>query len=206
MPVPPIEGAELRAELAQPITPYNAQKTMQITFKISLKDFFAAQALHAKRSEISFVGYCTARYFYPFLGVCILAFELTPHPSRGSQNMHLFSIACGIFLILLPVYLYYVTRRAYKRSMSGSGACTVDFSTEFLRTTGEHSKSEIKWSAIRSFSEDKACFLLYLAPARFLILPKRFCSSTQVDELRALFGECVQPQVSEGKNANSPAN
>jgi len=172
-------------------SPYNSHKTMQITFTVSLKDYTAAQKLHAKRSEISFLGYCTARYFYPFFGVFILAFELTPHHSSSSSNSHFLSVACGVFLILLPAYIYFATRRSYVRTMSGGGACTAEFTPEAIRTVGAHSKSEVQWSAIRNFSEDERCFLLYLAPGRFLILPKRACASGQIEELRALFASCI---------------
>jgi hypothetical protein len=143
---------------------------------------------------MAFVGYCVARYFYPFLGICALIFEFTPHHSVGSQQSKVLSVFCGLVLCLIPVYIRVMTRRAFYRSRIGSGDCTIDFNPELIRTSGPNSKSEIKWSAIQSFNEDGNAFLLYLAPSRFLIIPKRACSAKQIDELRSLLVEKIKPE------------
>jgi hypothetical protein len=62
-----------------------------------------------------------------------------------------------------------------------------------IRCKGEHSKSEIEWCAIQSFSEDESLFLLYLAPGRFLAIPKRVCTTEQIEELRLLFQRQIKP-------------
>ena len=170
-------------------------RQMHITYSLNRKDYFAGQKLHAKRSELSFLGYCTSRYFYPFIGVCILAFEFTPHHAGGTRNPQPFSVACAVLLLLLPVYVHFMARRAFARTKSGSGDCTVNFTPEMILTSGAHSKSEVQWSAIQSSSEDEKCFLLYLAPGRFLVVPKRACTPLQIEELQALFSNCITPVV-----------
>jgi hypothetical protein len=49
-----------------------------------------------------------------------------------------------------------------------------------------NSKSELNWKAIKSFRENKRIFILYLAPARFIAIPKRVFSEAQIEELRTL--------------------
>lgn len=159
---------------------------MHLEFQTNFRDFAAAQTLHAKRSEIAYLSHCVARYFFPVLGVLILLFEFTPHLVRASAPK-VFSAACGLFLVCTPAYIHVTWKRAYKRTRSGNGNLALDFSEELIRCKGEHSKSEIEWSAIQSFSEDESLFLLYLAPARFLPIPKRICTAKQIDELRLLF-------------------
>jgi hypothetical protein len=51
----------------------------------------------------------------------------------------------------------------------------------------EYAKSEIEWPAISRFAEDKNVFLLYMAQAKFLVIPKRILSAEQIEEARALF-------------------
>jgi hypothetical protein len=166
---------------------------MQITFSIDLRDYIAGQTLHAKRSEMSFLGFCVGRYFYPFMGICILAFELTPHHSAGTPPSKTLSVACGLILCLIPVYIHFMTRRSFFRSRTSLGECTFDFSPELIRTSGPNSKSEVRWTAIQAFTEDDKDCLIYMAPARFLIVPKRVCTPAQTDELRALFARCINP-------------
>jgi len=76
--------------------------------------------------------------------------------------------------------------------ISGAGDCAIEFDENIIRTQGPHSKSEINWKAIRSFSEDMKSFLLYLTPGKFIVIPKRVCANEQVEELRALFQRNVQ--------------
>jgi hypothetical protein len=165
---------------------------MQITFSLSLRDYMAGQALHAKRSEMAFLGYCMARYFYPFMGICFLVFEFTPHHSVGSQPSKTLSVIFALILCLIPVYVHFMTRRAYFRSRTRSDECAIDFSSELIRTSGSNIKSEVNWSVIQSFNEDGKAIVLYLAPARFLIIPKRVCTSSQIEELRGLISKNVQ--------------
>jgi hypothetical protein len=167
--------------------------TMQIQFTTNFRDYVAAQTLHAKRSGFPYLAHCLSHCFYPVFGVLILLFEFTPHHLAGSPQPKVYSVICGITLLCIPVYLRLMWKRCYSRSRTGSGECILDFSEEMIRAKGEHSKSEIEWSAIRSFSEDERAFLLYLAPARFLPIPKRFCTEVQIEELRSLFQRQIRP-------------
>jgi hypothetical protein len=63
-----------------------------------------------------------------------------------------------------------------------------------IRTLGAHSKSEIEWAAIQFFSENKKVFLLYLAPGKFIVIPKRVCSVEQVSELHSLLLTKTNPE------------
>jgi hypothetical protein len=38
-----------------------------------------------------------------------------------------------------------MARRAFARTKSGSGDCTVNFTPEMILTSGAHSKSEVQW-------------------------------------------------------------
>jgi hypothetical protein len=56
-----------------------------------------------------------------------------------------------------------------------------------IRVQAARMRSEVQWQAVRSFSENEKVFLLYLAPAKFMAIPKRICSEQEISELRSLF-------------------
>jgi len=166
---------------------------MNIQIEISLKDYIAAQALHAERSVSSRLFYVLARYIYPVIGICflLLALLLSTHDSRHQSSPML--IASGAFLLLCPLILYFNTKRSYKRTMANSGRCDVSIDEDLIRTSGSNTKSELSWDAIKEFREGGSVFLLYLAPGRFLVLPKRAFSDMQIEELRSLLLRKVRP-------------
>jgi hypothetical protein len=52
-------------------------------------------------------------------------------------------------------------------------------------------RSEMKWPAIQTVRQDRKVLLFYLAPAKFVIVPVRACSSEQVAQLRAMLKDNV---------------
>jgi hypothetical protein len=167
---------------------------MQVTFRTTFGDYKAAQILHAKRSMIPYLIHCVGHYLYPILGICILVFEFTPRHIAGSPHPKLLSTLCALLLVCIPIYLRFMMRRCFNRTRTATGDCTIDFNEEGIRARGLDTKSEVGWSAIQSFSEDSKTFLLYLAPARFLPVPKRFCTDEQIKELRLLLqGQVKSP-------------
>jgi hypothetical protein len=165
---------------------------MQVHYDLTYRDFAAAQRLHAKRTTFSYITYCAGRYIYPVIGVCILAFEFSRYFTVGSAQPKLFSSLCGIALVCMPLYLHFMLKRCYKRSRTQAGECLIEFNEEMIRTKISHSKSEVGWGAIQSFSEDKSTILQYLAPLRFLAVPLRVCTDEQADELRLLLQRHVK--------------
>lgn len=159
---------------------------MLLAYSLTFPDYKAAQALHAKRSEIRYLAHCLARYVYPIFGVLILVYEFTPHHLGESPQTKLIGTLFGLVLLCFPIYMYWVTRRSYIRTRSTTEDCSVEFGQEMIRTQGPHTRSELEWTAIQSSFEDRKLFLLYLAPARFVVIPKRVCTAEQVDELRML--------------------
>ena len=168
--------------------------SMQIQYELTFQDFRAAQSLHAKRSAFPYFAHVACFLLYPFLGILGLLFTFTTAKWRHD---HMFKdvllLGGSAILILLPVYMLWIWRRLYRRTRSGSGNCNLNFGPDLIRTQAEHSRSEVEWPAIKRFTEDEKLFLLYLAPARFLVIPKRVCSAEHIEELRALFQSKIAP-------------
>ena len=165
---------------------------MLVEYNLTFRDYKAIQTLHAKRSAIPYLAHSVSRYLYPVFGICILVFEFTPRHFVGSPHPKLIGTVCGLLLACLPLYLEWAWRRSYKRMRIGAGDCSIEFDDEMIRSKGLHTRSEMEWTATQSSSEDSKVFLLYLAPARFVVIPKRVCTNEQMNELRTLLQNHVK--------------
>lgn len=162
---------------------------MKIQYELTFDDYRAAQRLHALRSFWSRLVRILTLYIYPVAGFIILLLGLSLF--REGASVHTLFI-CGIVLVCCPLYLRIQLRRCYKRTRSGNGSCQLTFDEETIRVEGQYSKGEMDWKAIHSFREDAKVFLLYLAPAKFIAIPKRVCSEEQITELKGFFLQKVQ--------------
>ena len=104
-------------------------------------------------------------------------------------------LICAIILLCCPIYLHFQLRRCYKRTRSGNDGCQLTFGEERIGVEGQFSKGEMEWKGIHFFREDKNVFLLYLAPAKFLAIPKRVCTEEQITEFRSLLSRQVKPKT-----------
>ena len=159
---------------------------MQIQYKLTFQDFYAAQALHARRGVIPFLGRWFAFYGLMFIGVAGGLFFLALAIVQGPAHFDRTPFFLSLVWIGLPLYVRWAYRRQFHRSQSESGQNLLDLDADSIRCKNEHSKSEMEWAAIQRTAEDKKSLLLYLAPGKFLVVPKRVCSAEQIDELRAL--------------------
>jgi hypothetical protein len=104
-------------------------------------------------------------------------------------------IVCGFYLLLLAFYLNWRLKTCYKRTRSGRSECTVTFSEDRIFIDAGNMKSEADWTAVQSLREDNTTFMLYIAAAKFIAIPKRVCTGAQVDELRTLFVRQIKQQT-----------
>ena len=166
---------------------------MQIQFQLSLDDYLAAQRLHAKRSFWSRLVRVLTRYIYPAIGLVFLALSSLFIFDKASMESSSTMLICGIILVFYPIYLHFWLRRCYKRTRSGNDGCQLIFDEGRISVEGQYSKGEMEWKAIHYFREDKSVFLLYLAPAKFIAIPKRVCTEEKITELRSLLSRQVKP-------------
>jgi len=168
---------------------------MQINFQLSLDDYRAAQRLHAMRSLWSRIVRALTLYIYPAVGLIFLALSLSLIAAKESEKSISTMIICGFVLVLCPVYLRFQSQRCYKRTRSGSNGCELTLDEGGIGVEGQYSSGHMDWKAIHSFREDEKVFLLYLAPARFIAIPKRAGTEEQATELRSLLSRQVGPLI-----------
>ena len=163
---------------------------MQLRYELTLSDYLSAQALHAKRSGLSYFSRILGYVICPVLGCLFLAWNLASGLFTSSPAI---AVLVPVYLLACPLILRWNLRRCYRRTRSSNCGCTIDFEPNLVRTASASTRSEIEWSAIRRFSEDNRTLLLYLAPAKYIAIPKRVCTAEQVRELRALFETKIRP-------------
>jgi len=156
---------------------------MQIQFELSFADFLAAQYLHATRNFIRRLLRIINFYIFPLFGVCMLCLAISIWSDRSPA---LVMCVCSFVLIGYPAYYRIKMFQCYKRTRSGDGACGLTIEESGIRMASANSKSEMSWPAFRSFRENDTIYLLYTAPGKFLVIPKRACSPEQVEEIRSL--------------------
>jgi hypothetical protein len=160
---------------------------IRLQFTLTLDDYVAAQRLHAKRGWWPRLILVLAYTLVPFLGVLWLLFTASFIRIADSPALFVFELGVGLFLVSFPLYLRLRWKRCYRRTRTEPGDCTIEFDRSMIRIQQSKMRSEVEWPAVRSLSENKKVFLLYLAAAKFVVIPKRICSEQQIEELHSLF-------------------
>lgn len=169
---------------------------VHIEYTSALKDYLCAQRLHSKRSlwwRFASVG---IRFVGPTLGFLILAFALLLYnPGSLRSGSYQLMVGCALVLILHPLYIRHRMKSCYRRTRIGNGTRTIDFDEQTIKTREGATRSEFDWSAIKFIREDKNVMMLYLAPAKFLLIPKRCCTPQDLENMRRLFQEAANART-----------
>lgn len=164
---------------------------IHLEFKLTFEDYLDVSRLHAKSSLWWRINWIGGQFIAPVLGVIFIAFGLWTLTWGMTSFFFWILMACGLFLAAKPLYRRFWFKRCFRRTQAGSGDCSIDFDETLIRIREQGARGEVEWSALRSFAENEKLFLLYLAPARFIQIPKRVCTADQADELRNLFRERI---------------
>jgi hypothetical protein len=169
---------------------------VHLHFTFTFEDYFKGQLLYAKSGWWTRMNYFLARIGAPILGAVILAGNFWLMRFAEPGPFMIINLSFGLFFTLYPLYFRFKLKRCYLRTRTGSGERTLDFNNEVIKTEEANAKSELNWAVVRSFSEDKDTFLLYLAPAKMVMIPKRICSESQLTELRDMLQRNISKATS----------
>jgi len=167
---------------------------VHLEFTATFRDYLCAQRLHAKRNWRSRLNDLAARRLNPILGALILAFVFLVSALGGFavNGTFVFMVASALCLLCYPFYLRYRLKSFYSRTRTGDGSRILDFDQESIKAQGAHAKTELDWSAIQFIREDKNVFMLYLAPAKFLMIPKGCCPPEVLEEIKRLYNQSLR--------------
>jgi len=168
---------------------------MQVQFKLTFEDYLQAQRLHSKRNWQHRLWFVLSRTLVPALGLLyLLLFVVILW--RTTPSVWLFvALVCGSYFPFYPLFVRLRLRRCYRRTRTGDDWNFVEVSEESIHINAENSRSDLNWKAVQSWREDKNVILLYLAIAKFIVLPKRAFSPEQINELHSLLSRNVQSAI-----------
>ncbi len=161
---------------------------VQLQYTLTFRDYYEGQLLHAKRGWWPRLIAILYRFGFPVWGLLlIVAGSWLGLSSIIPRYAIAISVAAGLFLLSYPLYLHFTMKRCYLKTRTGDGSLTLDFDDSSIRSTTPGTRGEIEWSAIQTLRENEKVLLVYLAPAKMFMIPKRVCSPEQVEEIRQLF-------------------
>lgn len=160
---------------------------IHLEFTVTFEDYLSAARLHARRNWWSWFNLTFQEYLAPILGVLIGIYAVL-------QAVH--GVIGVPFIVMAGASLYLVAglnprsrlKASYKQTGGGS-AVYVEVNETQIRLQGADWKSEFKWAASYSFSEDDRVFLLDVTQWRSIVIPKRACTDSQAAALREMFSE-----------------
>jgi hypothetical protein len=156
---------------------------MSFTYELTQSDYVDAQIMHLwrryKPSTTAFWMRLT-----PIAGFGFILLGLFFYVKNFSLWVVWVECLVGVYLIgRMPLAKFRLGRR-YMRTLIHKGSVTLRFEEDAIYS--EHpgvASSRIEYTIIKSLYPAKNCILVYLAPAVFLILPRRIMTVTQQTEL-----------------------
>ena len=165
---------------------------IQLRFTLSFEDYLAAMRLHARKNWWLCLNYFAARFVLPILGILLVVLGWLVSGNGLPPAAAVFFVGLGVFFLFYPLYYRSRLKRCYRRTSAGTEQ-SVELGEQQIRMKAENTSSELTWKAVRSYSEDQNLFMLYLAPAKFIGLPKRVFTPKQIAELRSLLARVGVP-------------
>lgn len=167
---------------------------LKILVKLTLKDLrdFTIAGVYARAvDKIMLVFYIIMILFF---GLGILSDFVTGKSNHNELYIILLVIFTG--LIFLPgMFQYLAHRNNYRKSKLLSDLQCYEFLDEGLRTSSSVGSSTMKWSDIFMVLELKPCFLIFLSPLKYFLIPKRCLhSKEELELLRRMITQHMDPK------------
>ena len=160
---------------------------VRLEFTLTLRDYFEGQLLHARRSWWPRLNMFMYRFGFPAWGALLMIAGFVLAATAAPPLPVVIVFAGGLILLSYPIYLRYRLKYIFRQTRSGDGRMTFEFDESGIRSSTEGTRGEVEWSAIQTVREDQTLILIYLAPAKMFMIPKRVCSSQEVENLHQLF-------------------
>jgi YcxB-like protein len=165
---------------------------IQIRFKLTFDDYLKAQQLHSKRSFGPHLWYVLSRTLVPVVGVLYVLFCAIVPWRTTSIGWLIVVLVCGTYFTFYPLFMRLRLNRIYRRTRTDDGENSAEIGPEAIHIEARNTNSNLNWGAVQSYRENKNIFLLYLAPGKFIVLPKRVFSPEQITEMQSLLASHVK--------------
>jgi YcxB-like protein len=108
---------------------------------------------------------------------------VVPRPDWGLVAIALVA-ACFLIYVGLAMRLYF--RKSYRNDQRFRLEFTAEIANTGIEVTAPLAKSQMTWNIFVRVLESERKFMLFVAPWQFLIFPKRYLTSNQIEQLQTL--------------------
>ena len=166
-----------------------------LRFTLTFQDYLNAMRLHARKNWWRCFGFYCARFVYPVIGAFIIWIGYLNWRTGVTWPSAGLTIGCGLVGLLFPLYYRFRLRSCYRRTRTGNGDHSFEFGQEKIRVETENMSTDFNWKAVQNYRENQSVITLYIAPAKFLIVPKRVLMPEQQRELQSLLASQVSERA-----------
>jgi hypothetical protein len=167
-----------------------------LRYELSFKDYVSAQLFHAKRSLWPRFLFFIAWWIYPLVDLFFIASAFLMWRGHASATSIGGAFGLGVIMGCWRFYVRRNYKKRYRQTRCGEGDSELLFTENFIFSEKRDiAKSEFSWKSAKSWRENATVLLIYVAPALFIIVPKRTISESQLHDLRELLRRKVNPIV-----------
>ena len=158
---------------------------MQLTFKLTRRDFYDAVVAHRNKTFRKWV----------YLSLALSNFALGIYSFAESTEASV--VVRSMPIILIAVFWAYVfwghpwlsARKQYLKQPAAQSRRTVTFDEAGTHQRWNGSSTDVTWSNYTRLLESERSLLLFSSPVCCSLIPKRVLTPEQIAELRKLFEE-----------------
>jgi len=163
---------------------------MKYQYTLTIENYRAALALHARQKWARRLGYLSMYWFLPFCGLLTLAYEayLVFKGQLSFTDNQSWKLVVPVVMLVLPLSQKNLVRKQFKLMFpSENRTLNIDIDDEriIVENPGS-SESTFTWNGILSFAQDEKFAILFVTKGRFLFFPTQGLSPEQRIELQEL--------------------
>src|SRR5689334_17727923 len=126
------------------------------------------------------------RWYMPIMGSFMLIWLLFNVRHIGFDPRLLFGLAVALFFIANPWLTRRKQKNMYRSASAMHGKLSAEFDDQGVRFSGPNHSGSSGWQNYQKFAEDSRTFLLWQPTKVFNLIPKRYLSPAQIEELRTV--------------------
>jgi hypothetical protein len=153
---------------------------LKIQYDLTEEDFVTFSLFHYKHSPTAKRSWLLLRVMVPVIWILIGFFENSrPQRHAGISPLPFFISLSVLYILLIPAYSRYRTRRVILRLLSEgknkglAGMHTLTIGPEDIAAVSDNVDARLNWGGVEKLESDKEHFYIYLSAVSALIIPKR---------------------------------
>lgn len=165
---------------------------IRIEFIFDFNAYLQTQKLHLKNHRWQLILHRFQMVFFPLLGIFALISAMPMFRDGYWALLGVLELTLGAFLVAYPLYVRWRWKRCFTRTRVGNGATVISLDNDKICVASEPARSEVAWAGVSRCVQDDAYWLLYIAPLKFIPIPKASVAPEQTTAIQALIDAHVK--------------